>query len=49
MFKSATLAASTDWPALMAGSLMSILPAMVIYYFAQRHLIGGIASVGLKG
>jgi ABC-type glycerol-3-phosphate transport system permease component len=49
MFKSATMTTSTDWPALMAGSLMSILPAMVIYYFAQRHLIGGIASVGLKG
>lgn len=49
MFKSATLTATTDWPALMAGSLMSILPAMVIYYFAQKYLIGGIASVGLKG
>jgi ABC-type glycerol-3-phosphate transport system permease component len=49
MFKSATMTASTDWPALMAGSLMSILPAMVIYYFAQKYLIGGIASVGLKG
>ena len=49
MFKSATMATRTDWSALMAASLMSILPAMVIYYFAQRHLIGGIASVGLKG
>jgi ABC-type maltose transport system permease subunit len=25
------------------------LPLLLIYYFAQRLLIGGIASVGLKG
>ncbi|MCC7358540.1 MAG: carbohydrate ABC transporter permease [Anaerolineales bacterium] len=49
MFKDATMANRTDWTALMAASLMSILPIMVIYYFAQKHLIGGIASVGLKG
>ena len=35
------MANRTDWSALMAASLMSILPITVIYYFAQRHLIGG--------
>jgi len=26
-----------------------MLPAVIIYFFAQEKLIGGIASVGLKG
>jgi ABC-type glycerol-3-phosphate transport system permease component len=38
-----------EWNLLMAGTLLAVLPLLVIYFFAQRHLIGGIASVGLKG
>lgn len=34
---------------LMAANLIMMLPPMVIYFFAQDKLIGGIASVGLKG
>jgi multiple sugar transport system permease protein len=34
---------------LMAANLIMMLPPMVIYFFAQEKLIGGIASVGLKG
>ena len=34
---------------LMASNLIMMLPPMVIYFFAQDKLIGGIASVGLKG
>jgi ABC-type glycerol-3-phosphate transport system permease component len=41
--------ASTDWNLLMAANLITILPILVVYYFAQGKLIGGIASVGLKG
>jgi multiple sugar transport system permease protein len=41
--------ASTDWNLLMAANLITILPVLVVYYFAQDKLIGGIASVGLKG
>jgi len=26
-----------------------MLPALIVYFFAQDKLIGGIASVGLKG
>ena len=33
----------------MAANLITILPILVVYYFAQGKLIGGIASVGLKG
>jgi ABC-type glycerol-3-phosphate transport system permease component len=39
----------TDWNLLMAASLMAVLPTLVIYFIAQNKLIGGIASVGLKG
>ena len=41
--------AGTDYNLLMAASLMAVLPVLIIYFFAQRHIIGGIASVGLKG
>ena len=34
---------------MMAANLLSIIPPIVVYFFAQKKLIGGIASVGLKG
>jgi ABC-type glycerol-3-phosphate transport system permease component len=34
---------------LMAANLITILPLVIVYFFAQEKLIGGIASVGLKG
>ncbi len=39
----------TDYNLLMAAALMAVVPVLIIYFFAQRHIIGGIASVGLKG
>ncbi len=38
-----------EWNLLMAATLLAVLPLLIVYFFAQRHLIGGIASVGLKG
>ncbi len=40
---------SSNWNWLMCAALVILLPLLLIYYFAQRLLIGGIASVGLKG
>lgn len=40
---------SSNWNWLMCASVVILLPLLIIYYFAQRLLIGGIASVGLKG
>lgn len=34
---------------LMAANLLTMIPAVVLYFFAQKSLIGGIASVGMKG
>jgi ABC-type glycerol-3-phosphate transport system permease component len=33
----------------MATNLILMIPAVILYFFAQEKLIGGIASVGLKG
>jgi multiple sugar transport system permease protein len=34
---------------LMAANLIMMIPPLLLYFFAQDKLIGGIASVGLKG
>jgi multiple sugar transport system permease protein len=39
----------TPWNLAMAANILSILPPVVVYFFVQKKLIGGIASVGLKG
>ena len=33
----------------MAAALLSVIPVLVLYFTSQKQLIGGIASVGLKG
>lgn len=39
----------TQWPELMAGSVISILPIALLYVFFQRYFVAGIASSGVKG
>ncbi|AYY12050.1 carbohydrate ABC transporter permease [Actinobacteria bacterium YIM 96077] len=39
---------TTDWNVVMAGSVVSILPIAIVYLFAQRHVIAGMAHTGLK-
>ena len=34
---------------LMAANLIMMIPPILIYFFAQEQIIGGIASLGLKG
>ena len=34
---------------LMAANLIMMLPPIILFAFAQKQLIGGIASVGFKG
>ena len=40
---------STDWGMLMAASTMAVVPSLIIFLFAQRYFIQGIATSGLKG
>lgn len=39
----------TNWGHLMAASVFSLLPLVLVFLFAQRFFIKGIASAGLKG
>lgn len=39
----------TPWNLLMAASLIVILPVIVVFFFAQKVFIEGIATTGLKG
>lgn len=38
-----------QWGLLLAGSVISVIPLVVIYIFAQRWIVEGIATTGLKG
>ncbi len=38
-----------EWNLMMASNLLAILPPLIIYFLAQNKLIGGIASVGIRG
>ncbi len=38
-----------NWPLLMAGSVVVMLPVLIVYIVAQRYFIQGIALSGVKG
>lgn len=38
-----------QWGQLLAMSLLSIVPSALIFLFAQKHFVEGIATTGLKG
>lgn len=38
----------TQWDIVMAGSVVSVLPMLALYVFAQKYVIQGVASSGLK-
>lgn len=39
---------TTQWDVVMAGSVISILPMLALYVFAQKYVIQGIAGTGIK-
>jgi len=39
----------TNWPALMAASVIAILPILVVFLIFQRYFIAGITAAGVKG
>jgi multiple sugar transport system permease protein len=40
---------NTQWPELMAASVIAILPVAVIFVFFQRYFVSGVAAAGVKG
>ncbi len=39
----------TDWTLLMAGSVMMILPILIVFIAGQRYFVEGIKLTGIKG
>lgn len=40
---------SVDWNSILAASIISIIPVIVIFIILQRYITGGIATTGVKG
>lgn len=40
---------AVPWGQLLAVSLLSVLPPVIIFFLAQKHFVEGIATTGLKG
>jgi multiple sugar transport system permease protein len=41
--------AEVQWPYLMAGTALATLPMIVMFVFAQKRFVEGMAHVGIKG
>jgi multiple sugar transport system permease protein len=41
--------ALTEWNMVMAGSVIAVLPILLVYLFAQRWFVSGVISSGIKG
>jgi len=39
---------TTQWDIVMAGSVISVLPMLALYIFAQKYVIQGVAGSGIK-
>ena len=39
----------SDWHIIMAASVITVLPCVIIFLLAQRHFVEGIALSGIKG
>jgi multiple sugar transport system permease protein len=39
----------TNWPGLMAGSVIAILPVLAVFVAFQRYFVQGVAAAGVKG
>jgi oligogalacturonide transport system permease protein len=41
--------ANVQWSEIMAMSLLTMLPCILIFFLAQKHFVEGISTTGLKG
>jgi ABC-type glycerol-3-phosphate transport system permease component len=44
-----TFAFQTNWPPLMAASVIAILPILALFVFLQRYFVAGAAAAAVKG
>ncbi len=38
-----------DWSSILAASVMSIIPIIVLFIILQRYIVGGLSASGVKG
>ncbi|MFA6688769.1 MAG: carbohydrate ABC transporter permease [Sphaerochaetaceae bacterium] len=38
-----------DWSSILAASVMSMVPIIILFIILQRHIIGGLSASGIKG
>jgi len=39
----------TEWNLVMAGSVIAVVPMLIVYLFAQRYFVQGVVLSGIKG
>ena len=39
----------TDYGAIMAGTVISLIPIVIVYAIAQKNIVEGVAFTGVKG
>ena len=39
----------TDWPHQMAAAVVVMLPIVLVFFFAQKSILKGVVTSGLKG
>ena len=49
LFRSGGFGETIQWGPLMAATTLTALPPLLVFFFAQKQLLGGIAASGLKG
>lgn len=49
LFPSATTGKSVNEAIYMAGTLLNVLPLIIMYFFTQRHFVEGIDKAGITG
>jgi multiple sugar transport system permease protein len=40
---------TAQWTYIMAGSVLALIPTILLFFFAQRYFVEGIAMTGMKG
>lgn len=46
---SSGMAENNDYPSIMAGGILALLPVLTLYFSLQRYFVQGIALTGIKG